>query len=396
MTPGAGRATSPPGLRCPRIRSWGSSTSPPTGRPTITGAPSGRARTSSAIASSHSVRTGERRWHYQTIYNDTWNYDLPNAPVLLDVTVDGQPIKALGINGKNNLTFILNRETGEPLWPVEDRPVPATLIPGGESWPVQPFPTKPPPLGLIGLPEEEVIDFTPELRQEALEILERFHWGKEPYTPFIHVGNDLGKIATINCPAQGANINAQASADPETGIMYASTSRSCRCPLIIPGEELEDPNDPFITGKTTLEWAAGPSAGCGGPQGLPLWRPPYGKIVAIDVNTGEHLWWIPNGDTPAQIRNHPALQGIDLPNTGVSAKAPTMVTKTLLLSVVGGGGDRRLIAHDKATGERLGEVELPAVGLYGMMTYMHEGRQHIVVQVTSNEYPNSLVALRLP
>jgi len=342
------------------------------------------------------VQTGAYVWHFQTIYRDLWNFDIPMAPLLIDVTVEGRPVKVLSISAKNNITYILDRETGEPLWPFDDLPVPPSHVPGEIASPVQPFPTRPPPIGLFGLPEEELIDFTPELREEALEILEDFYWGVEPYTPFLHVGNEFGKIAAINCPAQGANINAQASADPETGIMYVSTARTCRCPLVIPGVELEDPDNPFITGRTTLEWAAGPNAPCGGPQGLPLWRPPYGKIVAIDVNTGEILWWVPNGDTPANIRNHPALAGLDIGNTGAGARAPTLVTSTLLVSTVGGGGQPYLHAHDKRTGERLGTVELPAVGQYGLLTYLHEGSQYIVVQVTGSEYPNSLVALRLP
>jgi quinoprotein glucose dehydrogenase len=248
-----------------------------------------------------------------------------------------------------------------------------------------------------------LIDYTPELRREALAILENFDWGKVPYTPYIHEGNDLGKIATINCPSGSPNTGAELSADPESGIVYISVSRNCRCPQVIGGSELDDPEDPvfvgtntnpdYITGKTTVEWAPGrANMGCRGPQGLPLWKPPYSEIVAIDMNTGDRVWSVPNGETPAYIRDHPALGGVDLPDTGSGRLAPTLVTSTLLMHT----GDEYLHAVDKQTGAPLGTVELPADGQYGLITYMHEGRQYIVVQVTSQELPNSLVALRLP
>ena len=349
------------------------------------------------------VQTGERVWHFQMVRHDIWDYDTSVPPLLIDVTVDGEEVPALVANGKHGLTFVFNRATGEPVWPIEYRPVPASRVPGDRVSRVQPFPTKPEPIGFLGLPEEELIDFTPELRRQALEILEDFDWGKEPYTPYIHEGNELGKIATITCPSGSPNTGAEPSADPETGLVYISMVRNCRCPQLARGFELDDPDDPvftgtnttaeFITGETTTEWAPGtPNMGCRGPQGLPLWRPPYSRIVAIDMNTGEEAWWVPNGDTRDVIRNHPALQGLDVSNTGSGSLAPTLVTRTLLFHT----GEPYLNALDKQTGERLGRVELPAPGSYGLITYEHEGRQHIVVQVNSADLRNSLVALRLP
>ena len=348
------------------------------------------------------VETGERVWHFQMVRHDIWDYDTSVAPLLIDLTVDGEEIPALVANGKHGLTFVFDRATGEPVWPIELRPVPDSRVPGEQVSPVQPFPTRPEPVGFLGLPEEELIDYTPELRREALEILEDFDWGQEPYTPYIHEGNELGKIATINCPSGSPNTGAEPSADPETGLVYISVTRNCRCPQLAPGTVIDAPGNPvftgtntnpdYITGETTTEWAPGQAnMGCRGPRGLPLWRPPYSRIVAVDMNTGEEAWWVPNGDTPERIRDHPALRGLDLPNTGAGSLAPTLVTRTLLLHT----GEPYLYALDKETGERLGRIDLPAPGSYGLITYMHGGRQHVVVQVNSAELPNSLVALTL-
>jgi quinoprotein glucose dehydrogenase len=349
------------------------------------------------------VRTGRRVWHYQMVKHDIWDYDTSIAPLLVDVNVSGRPVPAVVATGKHGLAFVFDRATGNPVWPIENRPVPPSRIPGERLSPVQPFPTKPAPLGLVGLPEEELIDFTPELRREALEILDRFDWGKLPYTPYIHEGNELGKIATINCPSGSPNTGAEMSADPASGFVYISVSRNCRCPQVLRGSELDDPDEPvfvgtntnpaYITGKTTVEWAPGrANMGCRGPQGLPMWRPPYSEIVAIDMNTGDVAWSVPNGETPENIRNHEALRGVTLPRTGSGSLAPTLVTSTLLLHT----GDEYLHALDKRTGVSLGRVDLPAEGQYGLITYLHEGRQYVVVQVAGEDLPNSLVALRLP
>src|SRR5690606_4257752 len=157
-----------------------------------------------------------------------------------------------------------------------------------------------------------------------------------------------------------------------------------------------DPRRRTTTGRTVADWVYGGTGGFSGPEGLPIYKPPYGRITAVDMNTGEHLWWIPNGDTPEQIRNHPLLQGIELPNTGQPTHATAIVTRTLLIYGEGRGGEPRLHAVDKRTGERLGTVELPGSTNTAPMTYMHEGRQYIVVAISSDDLPGSLVALRLP
>lgn len=342
------------------------------------------------------VRTGERRWHFQTVKHDVWNYDNPTAPVLLDVQVDGEPTPILVQTTKQGWAFTFNRETGEPIWPIEDRPVPRSEIPGEKLSPTQPFPTRPLAYEMQGLTEDDLIDFTPELRSEALEIIREFRLGPI-YNPPLHAGNEAGLRSFVLCPMGATNINAPTSADPETGILYVMSRRTCRSEVVVPGVEMDDPDDPMTTGETISDFVVANRGSFAGPGGLPIFKPPYSSITAIDMNTGEHLWSIPNGDTPTAIANHPALQGVDLPNTGQLTYAPTMVTKTLLITgTATSDGDPVLHAIDKRTGERLATVPLPAPNQYGMMTYLHEGRQYIVAQVAGRGLAGALVALRLP
>ena len=341
------------------------------------------------------VATGERLWHFQTVHHDIWNFDNPTAPILLDVTVDGQSTPIVVQTTKQAWAFIFNRETGEPVWPIVERPVPQSEIPGEQLSPTQPFPTWPAPYDLQGLTEDDLIDFTPELRQQALEIVENYRIGPIFNAP-IQVGHPSGLRSFVSCPSGATNIHGPTSADPETGIAYVSSISGCRSENIVPGREMDEPDDPMTTGRTVADWVVANRGDFGGPQGLPIYKPPYSRITAIDMNTGEHLWMAPNGDTPERIRNHPALEGVDLPNTGVTSHAVTLATRTLLISAEGSGGASVLRAVDKRTGDRLGTIEIPAPGQYGMMTYMHEGRQYIVVQISSPAHPGALAAVRLP
>jgi len=335
------------------------------------------------------TRTGERRWHFQTVKHDLWNYDVPTAPVLLDVAVDGREIPAIVVNTKQSFSYAFNRATGEPIWPIEDRPVPASRVPGEVAAPTQPFPTRPAPFEIQGLKEEYLIDYTPELRQRALDVLKDYDWGPI-FNPPLHSDNDEGLIASVHCPGSngGANIPGPTSADPETGIMYVSSGKGCTAPILRPCTEIDPTSD--------MRYCTVGPGGVPGIEGLPIFAPPYSTITAIDMNTGDHLFQIPNGDTPRRIREHPLLQGVDLPNTGQTSRAITMVTSTLLMTAEGLGGEPLLHAVDKRTGERLGTVELPAPGGYGMMTYMHEGKQYVVVQVAGAGVAGSLAALALP
>ena len=340
------------------------------------------------------VQTGERVWHFQTVHHDIWNFDNPTAPILLDVTVDGEQTPIVVQTTKQGWAFTFNRETGEPIWPIEERPVPPSEVPGEQLSLTQPFPTWPLAYEEQGLTEDDLIDFTPELRQQALEIVQNYRIGPI-FNPPIQMGHPSGLRSFVSCPSGATNITGPTSADPETGILYVSSNKGCRSERLVPGRDIDDPDDIMTTGTTYSQYAVLDRGDFRGPQGLPIHKPPYGRITAIDMNTGEHLWWIPNGDTPSRIRNHPALQGVDLPNTGQTSKAITMVTGTLLVTAEGSGGEPRLHAVDKRTGERLATIDLPAVGQYGMMTYVHEGDQYIVVQ-TGGRTPGALVALRLP
>ena len=338
------------------------------------------------------TRTGERVWHFQTVHNDQWNYDLPNVPIIADLTVDGREIPAVIQNTKQGMIFAFNRKTGDPIWPIEEVEVPETVVPGNWTSPSQPIPTKPEPFEVLGLPEDSVIDFTPELRAEALEIMQRYQIGG-PYMPRVHVGYD--GLPNVSCSG-GLNITHPAAMDPEAGIMYVSHGPRCGGGRVRPGAEADDPDDPMTTGVTVAEWVSGPSVRFSGPQGLPIQKPPYNRASAYDMNTGERLFWVPIGETPEEITNHPALQGVDLPNTGGGGRSILMVTRSLLLTSEVLGDEPVLTARNKRTGEVLGRIDLPTRAMYGMMTYLHEGKQHIVVQIGGSDYPSSLVALRLP
>ena len=342
------------------------------------------------------AETGERAWHFQMVHHDIWNYDTSTAPILMDVTVDGERIPGIFQATKQAILYSFNRETGEPIWPFEERPVPQSEVPGERLSPTQPFPTKPAPYDLHGFTEDDLIDFTPALREEALEIASDYRLGPI-FNPPLHRDNPEGLRGSIWCPGElgGVNISGPPAADPETGIIYIVSQTNCGWRTVIPGEErdrmLDEP-----TGTTISDFSVGMGTpgGVPGPQRLPLEKPPYSRLTAIDLNTGEHLWWIPNGGTPKFIQEHPALQGLDIPPTGSRGQGSAlMVTPSMLLhTAIGEDGETSfLYALDKATGERLGSLETPGLVRYGMMSYMHEGRQRIILQA-----PGQLVALSLP
>ena len=305
---------------------------------------------------------------------------------------------------KQGMTFAFNRETGEPVWPIEEREVPASIVPGEQLAPTQPFPTRPAPLNPLGLTEDDLIDLTPELKQEAIEILGRFNVGG-PYMPPLP-NNHNEPRPWIACGAGGLNITHPATLDPETGYLYQSNGQGCSGRTVQPGTNTDaevhgctsDSGECTTTGTTISDWVQGGGVGWAGPQGLPMYKPPFSKITAIDMNTGEHVFAVPVGEASEQMRRHPALQGVDLSGTGTPrGRAILMTTGTLLLATEGAQGPPVLNAHDKRTGEKLGSVELPATGQYGMMTYMHEGQQYIIVQVArGGTMAGSLAALRLP
>jgi glucose dehydrogenase len=335
------------------------------------------------------VHTGERIWHYQLVRHDIWNYDTPHAPQLVDITVDGEEIPALVVVTKQSFAYVFNRVTGEPVWPFEYRDVPQSDVPGERTSPVQPFPTRPAPFELQGLTVDDLVDYTPELRELALELLAEFRMGPL-FNPPALPDEEEGIVASLHCPGAngGANIPGGAAVDPETGILYVASIKGCSAPRLVPGTEVNpDSNMRYVT--------RGPG-GVGSVGGIPIFQPPYGRITAIDLNTGEHLWWIPNGDTPEEVRNHPLLDGVELGNTGQRSHATVLATSTLLMYGEGRGGEAKFRAVDKATGEEVGHIQIPAQTTTAPMTYLHEGRQYIVLPVAGSGEAAQLVALTLP
>ncbi|MEK9504756.1 outer membrane protein assembly factor BamB family protein [Gaopeijia maritima] len=340
------------------------------------------------------AETGERAWHFQMVHHDIWNMDNPDAPHLVDITVDGEEIPAIAAVTKQGFTYVFNRATGEPVWPIPEVEVPQSDVPGEQTSPTQPHPTKPAPFEMQGMTVDNLIDFTPELRAQAIEIASQYRMGPVFTPPSLWEAEDGTNGAFVVPGANGgANIPGGAAVDPETGILYVASQRGHSVISLIPGDQRSE----VIGGDdSNMDYVSRGPGGIRGPQGLPILKPPYGAITAIDLNTGEHLWRIPNGGTPESITNHPALQGVDLPVTGKNAHANILVTKNLLFYGEGRGGDPLLHVVDKATGEELYTIDLPAPTNTAPMSYMHEGRQYIVLSVGGAGVPARLVALALP
>ncbi|MFW5905017.1 MAG: hypothetical protein ACOCUZ_02250, partial [bacterium] len=338
------------------------------------------------------VETGERAWHYQLVHHDIWNYDNPTAPNLLDVTIDGEEVPILVQTTKQGFAYVLNRETGEPIWPIPETPVPQTKVPGEQTSPTQPIPSRPAPYEMTGLPDSMIVDFTPEIRERALENLEGFEYGPV-FQPPIHSDNDLGIRGSFHCPGAngGTNILGGTVADPASGVIYVASIRACTDPYLVPGTDSDPESDVrYVSGRGATAF------GSTYVEGIPPWKPPYGSITAIDMNTGEHLWKIPNSVTPDNIADHPLLEGVDIGNTGRSAHATALVTPNLLIWGEGRGARPLVHAGDKETGEILGTVEIPAPTHTAPMTYEHEGQQYLVFSVGGGDLPGSHVALTLP
>jgi len=349
------------------------------------------------------VQTGERAWHFQTVHHDIWNYDTSTTPILMDVTVNGRDIKGIFQATKQAFVYALDRETGEPIWPIEERPVPSSRVPGERLSETQPFPTKPAPFDLQGRTEEDLIAYTPEIYERALQIARENELFVPLFNPPTHIDDPAGPAAVCPGGAGGANITGPAVADPVVGVMFITSQSNCGSYQVIPGAQ-----SPLDAGQQTgtmhSDWSRALTSVQAGLRdeltvdGLPLWKGPVGRIVAIDMNSGEQLWTIPHGDAPeeeqALIRNHPLLDGvedIDV-NRGRSGHAAMVVTPTLLLaSGQTSDGTPQLFAIDKGTGERLAAVQLPGRSLYGMSSWVHEGRQYLIIQL-----PDGIAAMGLP
>ena len=336
------------------------------------------------------AETGSRIWHFQAVHHGVWDYDFPAAPTLIDITVDGRRIKALAQVSKQGFTYVFDRATGEPVWPIEERAVETdTDLPGEVLSPTQPFPTKPPPFEHQGIGIDDLVDFTPEIRQMAIEAVANFRLGPLFTPPMLTV--EGGLQGTIQRPhiAGGASWSG-AAADPETGLLYVpSENRFSVLKYYTP-----DPDEGGNLDFTQADFDSGTQPVM--PRGLPLLKPPYSRMTAIDLNAGDHAWMQPNGDGD-RYRRHPMLRHLDLPPLGGEGRGGPLLTKTLLVSALSAGGsDRgpRLVARDKATGAIVGSVDLPAGAIGTPMTYLHEGRQYIALTI-GGDVPE-LIAFALP
>lgn len=339
--------------------------------------------------------TGELVWHFQMIHHGIWEYENVGPAVLGDVTVDGEPRKIVMQANKNGFVYVFDRVTGEPIWPIEEKPVPASEIPGEAAWPTQPFPTKPAPFERQGMPDSSLIDFTPELFAEAKEFASHYVRGSLYTPPSIRTEGPNGNRGTLSAPSSwgGANWNTGAF-DPETGYYFAVSNTWVNENALIPADPTSE--------RFTLPYERVGKSPIWGPSGLPLTKPPYGRITAIDMNTGDHAWMVPNGDGP---RNHPELEGLDLPPLGTPGRPVALVTRTLLF--VGEGSDaimgvgdgmwsRKFRAYDKATGEVIWETELPGGTTSQPSSYVHQGKQYVLVPIGDSGHPPEWVALGLP
>jgi len=357
--------------------------------------------------------TGKRKWQYQLVHRGIWDMDIPCAPILVDIVVNGRTIKALAQPTKQAWVYVFDRATGQPVWPIEERPVAKGDVPGEWYAPTQPFPTKPPAFDRQGVSLDDLIDFTPELKAQALEFVSKYKIGPI-FTPPV-VSKWDGPRATLILPAATGGANWQGgSFDPDTKIMYVFSNTQASALGLVPPDERRKSDMNFLTGTapdpSKPGQATGPTVGAGGEssnglfvQGLPIIKPPYGRITAIDLNKGELVWQIAHGETPDSIRNHPALKGVTIPRTGRDGRIGTLVTKTLVIAGEGGfftlpDGRRgaMLRAYDKATGQDAGAIYMPAPQTGSPMTYMLGGKQYLVVAIGGGNYSAELVAYRLP
>lgn len=351
--------------------------------------------------------TGKRRWHFQMVHHELWDYDVPCASVLCDIPIKGKVVKALAQPTKQGFLYVLDRETGKPIWPIPERPAPKGDVPGEWYSPTQPIPTKPPPYGAQGVREDDLIDFTPELRAEAVRLAKHYRLGPI-YTP-PSIVDPNGTWGTLGATGAASNWPG-GSYDPESHMifLYAATGATVYGLVHNDDPSLSEFSyiSPFAARHATGSAAVtrdGFRPGQVTVQGLPMLKPPYGRITAIDLTRGEIAWEIPHGTTPDIVRNHPALKGLKIPRTGRAGILGTLTTKTLVVCGEAGfftdaDGVRgaMLRAYDKATGEEKGAVHLPAPQTGCPMTYMLGGTQYIVLAIGGGGYTSEFVAFRLP
>lgn len=343
------------------------------------------------------AETGDLVWHFQGVHHGLWDYDFPAAPNLVDITVDGKAIKAVAQISKQGFTFVFDRATGKPVWPIEEKPVPQTTIPGEVTASTQPFPSKPPTFAKQGISEDDLIDFTPELKQTALSIVDNYTLGPLFTPPSVAV--DGGNLGTLQMPSAAGGANwGGAGFDPELGYLFVQAANQTSFAALSKGDpEKQQPN--FMGGGRSPDISA--------LNGLPLTKPPYGTITAIDLNKGEIAWQVAHGDGP---RNHPAIKHLDLPPLGNSSHSflssgGPLVTKSLLFinqvqrefdSPRFSTTEYFLRAFDKKTGGVIWEHKMDVPPFGTPMSYISDGKQYIVVATGGAGSPAALVAYALP
>jgi len=386
------------------------------------------------------LRTGQRKWHYQFVHHPIWNFDMSSSPILMDINANGRTIKAVAQPSKQGWVYVLDRISGEPVWPIEEKPVPQSDIPGEKTAATQPFPTKPPAYGrnYLKVPDD-LIDFTPQLRAEALDVLKRYRVGNSPFTPPM-LGNLNGILGAVG--AGTATNWPGSSGDPELHVVYAQASNAPSARSLVeppkgfsdiryvsgiagrPFREVLGPGDccaadgagkPFAPTNFQAPAAEGSAAAGGGDaaaanvgltvQGLPIYKPPYGMVSAISLDRGEIMWQSPAGDTPDNVRNHPLLRGMNIPKTGQPGVSGVGLMNTKTVVVMGDSQvtttpehprGAMLRAWDKATGREVGAVWMPAQQSGSPMTYLLDGKQYIVVAVSGGSYSGEFLAFALP
>ncbi len=381
------------------------------------------------------LKTGKKKWHFQFVHHGLWDNDIPCAPILADITVDGRKIKAIAQPTKQNWLYVFDRTNGKPVWPIEERPVAKGDVPGEWYSPTQPFVTKPPAYDLQGFQEKDLIDFTPELHEEALKVVSRYKLGPL-FTPPV-VSKVEGPLALLMTPSSVGGANWPGGAlDPDTSILYIF-SQTLVSPIgLVPADPAKSdfgyvqgvarpaaPNPSQAAPAAGAGRAGGAGGGRGGAagagggegggrgeggggltvRGLSIVKPPYGRITAVDLNKGDIVWQIAHGETADDVKNNPALKGVTIPRTGRPGRIGVLVTKTLAIAGDGGvsttpSGQRgaMLRAYDKATGAEVGAVFIPAPQTGSPMTYLHNGQQYVVVAVSGGNYSGELIAFKLP
>jgi quinoprotein glucose dehydrogenase len=367
------------------------------------------------------LKTGKRKWHFQLVHHPIWNMDIATGPILEDIVVDGRNIKAVSVMGKQGMVYVFDRVTGQPVWPIEERPVPQSDVPGEKTSATQPFPTKPPAYERNGISLDDLIDFTPELRAEAVKLISRYKIGPV-YTPNV--------ISKIEGPIGGFRPSATnvfgGAYDPETHVLYVPSSSGPTVVALLPSPSPEFSDIRYVEGSALygVQYIGGPGEGVGAegtpppprpagaragdvgsltPQGLPILKPPYGRITAIAMDKGEFVWQVPHGETPDTVRNHPMLKGMNIPRTGQYGAVGVLATKSLVIAgdpqVTAPPGRARgamLRAYDKTTGKEVGAVWMPAPQSGTPMTYLLNGRQYIIVAVSGGAYSGEYIAFSLP